>query len=90
MSTVTDNTTTLDTSWSEQTIAIFTTGALSTVSDCIFEVESKLKRGTLSTTSKPTLAQAKNWLRRAKVEIVEPKDFGFSQTIILGNIVFHS
>ena len=86
MSTVTDNTTTLDTSWTEQTIAIFTAGALSDIDACIAEVESKLKRGTLSTSTAPTLAQAQNWLRRAKLEIAEAKDFGFTRKYVSGTL----
>jgi hypothetical protein len=86
MSTITDNTTTLDTTWTEQTVAIFTTGVLSDIDACIDEVESKLKRGTLSTTTAPTLAQAQNWLRRAKLEIAEAKDFGFTRKYASGTL----
>jgi hypothetical protein len=86
MSTITDSTTTLDTSWTEQTIAIFTAGVLSDLDACIDEVEAKLQRGTLSTSTTPTLAQAKNWLRRAKLEIAEKKDFGFTRKYVSGTL----
>jgi hypothetical protein len=76
MATVTDSTTTMTTAWTENTIPEFTAGTLSTLAACITEVESKLKRGTLSTTTTPTLAQTENWLRRKKQEIAEA--FGFS------------
>lgn len=86
MSTITDSTTTLDTSWTEQTIAIFTAGVLSDLDACIDEVEAKIKRGTLSTTTKPTLTQAQNWLKRAKLEIAEAKDFGFTRKYASGTL----
>ena len=78
MSEITDSTTTIGTSWTEQTIPAFTNGALSTLATCVSEVESKLQRGTLSTSTAPTLAQVQNWLRRMKLEIAE--EFGFSFT----------
>lgn len=74
---ITDSTTTLDTAWTEQSIPVFTSGVLSTMATCISEVEAKLKRGTLSATTSPTLAQAQNWLRRAKLEIAEEKGYTF-------------
>jgi hypothetical protein len=84
---ITDSTTTLDTAWTEQSIAIFTGGVLSTIATCVSEVESKLKRGTLSTTTQPTLAQVQNWLKRAKLEIAEAKDFGFTRKYASGTLV---
>lgn len=72
---ITDNTTTIDTAWTEQSIAVFTSGVLSDMDACVTEVESKLKRGTLSASSTPTLTQVQNWLKRAKLEIAE--DFGY-------------
>ena len=39
------------------------------------EVESKLQRGTLSSSTSPTSTQVQNWLKRAKLEIAE--DFGY-------------
>jgi hypothetical protein len=78
MSDITDSTTTIGTTWTEQTLPAFTAGTLSTLDTCIDEVEAKLQRGTLSTSTTPTLAQAQNWLRRKKQEIAEA--FGFSFT----------
>jgi hypothetical protein len=54
---------------------IFNAGNLSTISDCVSEVESKLKRGTLSTATTPTLAQVQGWLSRKKQELAEVKNF---------------
>jgi len=76
---ITDSTTTLDTAWTEQSIAQFTSGVLSTMATCVTEVEGKLKRGTLSTSTAPTLAQVQNWLKRAKLELFEFKDYSFSR-----------
>jgi len=86
MSTITDSTTTLDTTWTEQTIAIFTSGVLSTLATCVTEVESKLKRGTLSATTSPSSTQVQNWLKRAKLEIAEAKDFGFTRKYVSGTL----
>jgi len=76
---ITDSTTTLDTSWSEQSIVTFTTGVLTDEDACVSEVESKLKRGTLSASSTPTLTQVKNWLARGKMELAEIKDYSFNR-----------
>ena len=76
---ITDSTTTLDTAWTEQSIAQFSSGVLSTIATCVSEVESKLKRGTLSATTAPTLTQVQNWLKRAKLELMEFKDYSFSR-----------
>lgn len=79
MATITDSTTTLTTAWTENSIPVFTTGVLSDMDACITEVESKLKRGTLGASSTPTLTQAQNWLKRAKLEISEAFGFEFKR-----------
>jgi len=76
---ITDSTTTLDTAWVEQSFVQFTTGVLSTLATCVTEVESKLQRGTLSTTTTPTLANTENWLRRAKLELMAVRSFTYSR-----------
>jgi len=76
---ITDSTTTIDTAWTEQTIVAFTSGVLTNEAACVTEVESKLKRGTLSATTTPTNTQVKNWLVRAKEELAEVKDFSFDR-----------
>lgn len=76
---ITDSTTTLDTAWTEQSIAQFSAGVLSTIATCVSEVEAKLKRGTLSATTAPTLTQVHNWLKRAKLELMEFKDYTFAR-----------
>ena len=76
MSDITDSSTTIGTSWTENTIPAFTAGTLTTLATCVSEVESKLQRGTMGTSSAPTLAQVQNWLERKKMEIAEA--FGFS------------
>ena len=75
--TITDATGALSTTYTEKDTVAFTAGSLSTVSDCVAEVESKLNRGTLSTTTQPTLAQVQQWLTRAKEEIAEIRGFAF-------------
>ena len=76
---ITDSTTTVDTSWTEGSIAVFTSGVLSSMANCVTEVEGKLKRGTLSATTAPTLTQVQNWLKRAKLELLEFKNYTFSR-----------
>jgi len=76
---ITDNTTTLDTAWTEQTIAVFTSGVLTNEAACVSEVEAKLKRGTLSASTTPTDTQVKNWLVRAKEELAEIKNYSFNR-----------
>ena len=76
---ITDATTNLDTSYTEQSVVAFTAGTLATINSCITEVEAKIKRGTLSTSTTPTLAQVQTWLIRAKQELAEAKNFSFSR-----------
>lgn len=53
----------------------FTAGTLSTLSTCADHVEGSLNRGTLSTTSNPTLAEVQRWLIQAKQELMETHGF---------------
>jgi hypothetical protein len=76
---IVDSAANLSTTWTEQTVVGFTSGVLSTINDCVSEVESKLKRGTLSATTSPTLIQVKNWLKRGKLELMEFKNYTFAR-----------
>lgn len=76
---ITDSGTPITTAWTEQTTAAFTTGVLSTITTCVTEVEAKLKRGTLSATTAPTLTQVNNWLKRAKLELMEDRSYTFTR-----------
>ena len=76
---ITDSTTTIDTAWVEQSIVAFTSGVLTDEAACVTEVESKLQRGTLGASTKPTNTQVKNWLVRAKEELAEVKDYSFNR-----------
>lgn len=69
----------LATSWQEEERSSFTAGVLSDIAACAAEVEGKLRRGTLGVSSSPTLAQVKNWLRRAKLELMEDRNYTFSR-----------
>ena len=73
--TITDSSTSLDTAYTEQSIVAFTTGVLSDVDACVSEVEARLQRGTLGTSTVPTTTQVKNWLTRAKLELAEVRGF---------------
>lgn len=74
---ITDWTTSLDTAWTEQDGVAFTAGTLADSDAMITEVESKLKRGTLTSTSTPSTVDVTRWLIRAKEELVEIKKFSF-------------
>jgi len=76
---ITDSSTALDVAYTEQSIVGFTEGVLTDLAACVAEVESKLQRGTLSTSTKPTLAQVQGWLKRAKMELSEVKSFTFNR-----------
>lgn len=76
---ITDSGTPLDTAWTEQSVVAFTSGVLSTIANCASEVEAKLKRGTLSASTQPTQIQVYSWLKRAKLELAEVKDFTFKR-----------
>jgi hypothetical protein len=84
---ITDSTTNLSAAWVEQTPVAFTTGVLSTIISCVNEVEAKLKRGTLSATSSPTLTNVKNWLKRGKLELMEAKNYTFSRKYAYTDLV---
>lgn len=85
---ITDIPTKLDNvDWFEDIPADYTTGVLATLSACVEEVESKLKRGTLSASTTPTLTQVQNWLKRAKMELVEVKGFTFSHKSATGELL---
>jgi hypothetical protein len=88
MSDITDSTTTIGTTWTEQTLPAFTAGTLSTLATCVDEVESKLKRGdTLSASSTPTLTQVQNWLIRKKEEIAEAFGYSFTRRYVTATLV---
>ena len=78
----------LDTTWVEFGTVSFTTGTLDTMSACIDEVASKLKRGTtLTSTTTPTAQAVKNWIIRGKEELVEIKNFTFAKRYVTTNTV---
>lgn len=74
---ITDTSTALATTWTEQSKVAFTAGTLSSITDCLTEVQSKLKRGTLSATTSPSTTEVYRWLVRAKQELAEVKGFTF-------------
>lgn len=76
---ITDDSTGLDTTWTEQTVVAFTAGTLDTVAAMVTEVEGKLKRGTLGSSSSPTSTQVQTWLIRAKEELMQTKSYTFAR-----------
>jgi hypothetical protein len=65
----------LDTTHIELGVVSYSAVTLGDEDACVAEVQSKLKRGTLSTSSKPTLQEVKDWLARAKQELSETRSF---------------
>ena len=76
---ITDSTTSVDTTWAEHTIVAFAAGTLDTSTAMVTEVERKLKRGTLSATTSPTLSAVTDWLVRGKEELMQTKSYSFSR-----------
>lgn len=76
---ITDDTTGLNNTWTEQPVVAFTAGTLSTVSAMVTEVESKLKRGTLSTSTTPSTTQVQRWLTRGKQQLAALFGFTFKR-----------
>ena len=65
------------TEYTEQRIGTFTVGTLSSSTELITEVETRLQRGTLSTSTVPSTTQIGYWLERAKMELSEIRGFTF-------------
>jgi hypothetical protein len=66
----------LTTTWTGRDALAFTAGTLSTITDCITQVEQVLHRGTLSTSTSPTSTQVQNYLIFGKQELCD--EFGFT------------
>lgn len=62
--------------WAGRDALAFTAGTLSTITNCISQVEQVLHRGTLSGSTTPTSAQVQSYLIFAKQELCE--EFGFT------------
>lgn len=76
---ITDDSTGLSTTWTEQPVVAFTAGTMSDINDLITELEAKIQRGTLSTSSTPSTTQAQRWLIRAKEEFMETNGYTFAR-----------
>jgi hypothetical protein len=73
----------LSTNWAELSVVSLPQGTLSNEASLVVEVAVKLKRdGTLSATTTPTDTQVKNWLRRARLEIAEVKNFDWKRRYV--------
>ena len=65
----------------------FTAGTLSDIDACVTEVQGNINRGTLSTSTKPTLLQVQHWLIRAKQELAERHNFTWRRVFSYINTV---
>jgi hypothetical protein len=84
---ITDNTEELQTLWTEFEVVGYTAGSIPDLDAAVTEVESKLKRGTLSTTTKPTLTDVRRWIARGKQELMQVKAYTFARRYVYTNIV---
>lgn len=78
--------TSLSTAWAEFSVVTYTAGSLSNQAACVTEVESKLRRGTLSATSTPSDTSVKRWLQRAKQELAEIRQFTWRRRYVTGTL----
>ena len=77
--TIASATSTIDLTWQEVDIVDFTAGTLADMDALKSEVERKLQRGTLSSTSTPTTSEVQTWLVRATEETMEAYQFNFTR-----------
>jgi hypothetical protein len=77
----------LTTTWTEQSVVTFTAGTLNLIGDCVTEVESKLKRGTIGASTDPSTSQVQRWLIRAKEELAEIKNFTWTRKFAYADTV---
>lgn len=74
--------TTLSVDWAEFSTVNYTASTLGTISDMIDEVDTKLNRGTLSTTTTPSTTQVGKWLVRAKEALAQVKQFAWKRRYV--------
>lgn len=72
----------LDTTWVEFGAVAYNAGSLADQDACVTEVESKLKRGTLSASTTPSTTDIKRWLQRAKQELAETRQFTWKRRYV--------
>jgi len=76
----------LDTSWAEFGAVAYTAGTLADEDACVTEVESRLRRGTLSATTTPSTTEVKRWLQIAKQELAEIKNFTWKKRYVTATL----
>lgn len=78
--------TSLSTSFAEFGVVAYTAGTLADQDACVTEVESKLNRGTIGASSKPTETEVKRWLQRAKQELAEVRQFTWRRRFVTATL----
>jgi len=73
---------TLSTTWTQRDYTAFTAGTLSTITDCVGQVEANLHRGTLSASSSPTSTQVQNFLIWGKQKLAEKYKFTWRRKFV--------
>jgi len=72
--------------WSEFSRPAYSVGGLSNMAACLKEVESKLNRGTINSTSKPTDSEVYRWLQRAKMELAETRQYTWKRRYVTATL----
>ena len=78
--------TTLDSAWVEFSTVSYSAGSLADINACVTEVESKIRRGTLTTSTSPSTTEVKRWLQRAKQELAELRQFTWRRRYVTGTL----
>jgi len=68
--------TAITTTWTQRDTVSFTAGTITSISDCVTQVQNALHRGPLSSSTTPTSTQVQQFLIRGKQKLIEK--FGFS------------
>ena len=78
--------TTLDSAWVEFSTVSYSAGSLADIDACVTEVESKLRRGTLTASTSPSTTEVQRWLQRAKQELAELRQFTWRRRYVTGTL----
>ncbi len=76
----------LSTDWVDFSTVEYTAETLSDINDCITEVESKLGRGTLSTSTVPQVDVIKRWLVHARQALSEIRQFTWRRRYVTATL----
>lgn len=76
---LTVTTSTVETSWQEIDVVMFNNNTLADINSCITEVQDRLQRGTLTTSTTPSTTQVTRWLIQAKEKFMMHRNFSWAR-----------